>query len=126
MKRDSWNVSGSVGLRRRTDYPEFVEARAEAEGTIAGLDVETFRRQIDDPFGVHQSDAELLADFADFMQGDLAFDDGPLPSPEPGQRSECWSARGPRPGPGLRRCAPQWRRPASRCSVTSSWPSPTR
>ena len=72
---------GAVGFRRVSDYPDF--QAAEVSGTIAGMDVATFRREIDDPFGVHQSDAELIADFTDFMQGDASFDDGTLAPPDP-------------------------------------------
>ncbi len=73
--------TGAVGFRRVSDYPEF--QTADVSGTIAGLDVGTFRRVIDDPFGVHQSDAELLADFTDFMDGEASFDDGSLAPPDP-------------------------------------------
>ena len=84
MKRTDLRTARAVGLRRATDYPEF--QAGDVGSSIAGLDVATFRRVIDDPLGVHQSDAELLADFTDFMQGDASFDDGSLAPPDPSFR----------------------------------------
>lgn len=47
------------------------------------VDVASFRHALDDPMGTAESDAELLAEFAEFMDGDHASAAEVLPDPDP-------------------------------------------
>ena len=47
------------------------------------LDVASFRQAMGDPMGTAESDAKLMDEFVEFMDGDTAFDRGELPEPDP-------------------------------------------
>ncbi len=86
MKRSM--LMGDVVGRRRSDAGR--AARRDVAGSPvppAYLDVASFRHAfpltLDDPMRTAESDAELMADFADFMSGGDALDDGTLPAPDP-------------------------------------------
>lgn len=92
MKR---TMSDVVGRPLRRDYRLDVAGRS---GQSSVLDVASYReefsprlddsRGLDDSFGTAESDAELMADFADFMSGGSEFEDGELPPPDPHFREQ--------------------------------------
>ena len=92
MKR---TMSDVVGRPLGSEYRRDV---AGLRGQSSVLDVASFRdefshglndsRGLDDPMGISESDAELMADFADFMSGDRGFEDGELPPPDPHFREQ--------------------------------------
>ena len=77
MKRSMGDI---VGLPRHDDYREDV---AGVPLVARRLDVASFRHAIDDPMGSAETDAEWAAEFADFMDGETAFERGELPEPDP-------------------------------------------
>ena len=65
--------------------PKLRELRRDVAGASMPppvLDVASFRHALDDPMGTARDDAELLADFADFMLGDSQLETGVLPPPD--------------------------------------------
>jgi len=98
MKR---TMSDVVGRPLRRDYRLDVAGRS---GQSSVLDVASYREAFspriddspglddswgfDDPMGTAESDAELMADFADFMSGGSEFEDGELPPPDPHFREQ--------------------------------------
>lgn len=77
MKRSMRDV---VGLPRNDDYRQDV---AGVPPVARRLDVASFRHPFDDPMAMAETDAEWAADFAEFMDGDAAFERGELPEPDP-------------------------------------------
>lgn len=77
MKRSNTDV---VGRRPARDPRQDV---AGAPFAPRSLDVASWRYALDDPMGTAESDAALMAEFADFMDGDSAFARGELPGPDP-------------------------------------------
>ncbi len=91
MKRIGDDVAGMPPFERRTavavgtglppaDVAGATQLRAHTD------DVASFRHALDDPMGTAQEDAELLADFADFMGFDGDFERCGLLPPDPGFR----------------------------------------
>lgn len=77
MKRSNEDVIGRPRLANlRSDV-----AGARLPSPI--LEVASFRHAFDDPMGTAREEAQLLADFADFMTGDAQFESGELPLPNP-------------------------------------------
>ena len=77
MKRSNEDV---VGRPRSAAMTQDV---AGAPIAPRSLDVASFRHALDDPMGTAETDAELMAEFAEFMDGDQAFERGELPEPDP-------------------------------------------
>jgi len=77
MKRTNEDV---VGRPKPRDLQRDV---AGATKPTPFLDVASYRHALDDPMATGQTDAELLADFADFMMGDAQIECGELPPPDP-------------------------------------------
>ena len=80
MKRSMEDV---VGGRSRGDYRQDVAGAPITPQQLRSVDVASFRHALDDPMGTAESDAELMAEFAEFMEGDKAFERGELPEPDP-------------------------------------------
>ena len=69
--------------------PEARDLRQDVAGapiTPRVIDVASYRHALDDPMGTAETDAELAAEFADFMDGDQAADRGEVPEPDEGFR----------------------------------------
>jgi len=77
MKRTN---EGVVGWRRASDFGFDVAGSPLHQ---AKMDVASFRHALNDPLATRESDADLLAEFEDFMSGDESFMDGTLPVPDP-------------------------------------------
>jgi len=77
MKRSNEDV---IGRPRLQDLKSDV---AGASMLSAIPDVASFRHALDDPMRTAQDDAQLLADFEDFMTGDSQLESVGLPSPGP-------------------------------------------
>ncbi|MEM9176770.1 MAG: hypothetical protein AAGC67_16220 [Myxococcota bacterium] len=80
MKRSMEDVAG---VRARESYGRDV---AGAPVARPSREVASFRHALDDPMGTAETDADLMAEFAEFMDGDKAFDRGELPEPDSGFR----------------------------------------
>ncbi len=69
--------------------PESRDIRQDVAGAPIAprpIDIASFRHALDDPMGTAESDAELMAEFAEFMDGDQDFERAELPEPDPGFR----------------------------------------
>ena len=78
-------MEGVVAGRTHEDFGQDV-AGVPVSSRI--LDVASFRQVMGDPTGTAESDATLMAEFAEFMDGDTAFDRGELPEPDPSFRDK--------------------------------------
>jgi hypothetical protein len=77
MKRSSHEVAGGPRLR---NLPRAVAGRP---APSAGVDVFTTRPALRrDPIAIAAEEAEVLADFAEFMNAEDDFESGPLPPPD--------------------------------------------
>jgi hypothetical protein len=77
MKRTSEDVVGR---------PRYRASRRDVAGLPirgADLDVVSFRHALDDPMGTAREEAELMADFADFMSGGTQIENAEVPPPDP-------------------------------------------
>ena len=85
MKRSIGDVVGRPRVNAGRDARR--EDVAGMSASALHLDVASFRhafpQALDDPMGTAESDADLMADFADFMSGGDAIDDGTVPAPDP-------------------------------------------
>ena len=77
MKRTN---EGVVGLRRASDLSVDVAGSPLHQ---AKMDVASFRHALNDPLLTRESDADLLAEFEDFISGGECSLDGTLPLPDP-------------------------------------------
>lgn len=78
MKRPNEDV---VGLRRASDL-SFDVARGPLHQ--AKMDVASFRHALKDPLATRESDADLLAEFEDFISGGESDTDETVSVPDPG------------------------------------------
>lgn len=77
MKRASDDVVG------RPEVRDFRQDVAGAPIALRSVDVASFRHAVDGPMGTADFDAELMAEFAEFMDGDQDFERAELPDPDP-------------------------------------------
>ena len=84
MKRSNDDVVGLPHARMYSHAQVHTQDVAGAPIVPRATDVASFRHALDDPMGTAESDAELLAEFAEFMDGDQAFARRELPEPDPG------------------------------------------
>ena len=77
MKRANDDVIG------RPEERDFRQDVAGAPIAPPLIDVASFRHALDDPMGPGESDAELMAEFAEFMDGDQDFEFSELTEPDP-------------------------------------------
>ena len=77
MKRANDDVIGSPEAR------DFRQDVAGAPIAPRSIDVASFRHALDDPIETAESDAGLMAEFAEFMVGDPDFECAELTEPDP-------------------------------------------
>lgn len=83
MKRSNEDVVGRPRLREPRRDVAGLSPFAGSTGSQPILDVASFRHALDDPMGTAMDDADLIADFAEFMAGETPPDNHVLLEPDP-------------------------------------------
>jgi hypothetical protein len=83
MKRSNEDVVGRPKLSDPHRDVAGLSPLAGSKGSQPILDVASFRHALDDPMGTAMDDADLIADFAEFMAGDASPASNVLLEPDP-------------------------------------------